>query len=127
MTDDKERQPYGGLPYTGNKWRESIEHRRLFVGNPHASERLIQILGGLRSFVSDDRTCPHSHGDRPITPTDRQRIVTALDVVIEGIDLIHPEWREDGFMPDSDFGLGRHRPAQDVLDFVNELTGHAKS
>lgn len=99
------------VPVSPTQWPEARSHQRVYGRNPEYQARFVMALLGfrqdLKEWTNDDET------------------VQAIDVVIRAFHGRHPEFMQDGFVPDSDFGADTYHLDERLRVCVSELLGHA--
>jgi hypothetical protein len=77
------------VPHT-DQWPEARAFRRLYSGNPMYQARLVMTLFGFRQDL--------------LEWANNEEGVRAVETVIRSLYDRHPEFMQDGIIPDSDFG-----------------------
>jgi hypothetical protein len=94
-------------PVDKAQWPEARGFRRLYSKNPEYQARFLMVLLGFRQdlveWAYDEAT------------------TEAIDTVIRGFHARHSEFMQDGYAPDSDFGLGAYVADDRLLRYVAQI------
>lgn len=95
------------VPVDPAQWPEARGFQRLYSGNPEYQARLVMALFGFRQdlleWAHDEETA------------------AAVEVVIKTFYERHPEFMEEGFIPDSDIGTGPYHMDERLVSYMARI------
>src|SRR5579872_1690777 len=95
------------VPADKAEWPEARGFRRLYSGNPEYQARLVMTLFGFRQDLLE-----WAHDEES---------VKAVESTILAFYNRHPEFMQDGFMPDSDIGTGAYHMDDRLRSYMGQL------
>lgn len=95
------------VPADKAQWPEARGFRRLYSGNPEYQARLVMTLFGFRQDLTE-----WAHDE------ESARVVEDTILAFYGR---HPEFMQDGFVPDSDIGTGAYHLDNRLQKYMTEL------
>jgi hypothetical protein len=94
------------LPYS-TQWPEARNFQRLYADNPMYQARFVMTLLGFRQDL--------------LEWTDDSDTIEAIDLVISTFHKRHPEFTQDGYMPDTETGLGPYHLDDRLKSILEEI------